>query len=313
MTTFFTADTHFNHKPPFVELLYVTVQGGSFVIVKCDWCGAPIKKSPSHVGSTNFCTSGHHRLWMKKNQKGVNNPNYGKKWGRKQREAQSTRVREKMRDPQVRFACGANRGKVFSTQTRKRMSRGHLGKPGPSHTLAAKRVIGFKSRAKWTPDFKRQFRKTMEKLGHWIPLEQKSTWEIYFMQTEWVERMFDRVTPEEKQLLKRLGVFSKKNTKGVVRDHAFSRKSGFELKVFPELLRHPANCRIITHAQNISQAQNKRYNDDVITLSELFHRIREYGNDWVEQVYCLQLIRLYKNGLRWKCERGNCVCSGGTQ
>ena len=39
-----------------------------------------------------------------------------------------------------------------------------------------------------------------------------------------------------------------------VRDHIFGRKNGFVLGVFPEIIRHPANCQIITHSDNIKKS-----------------------------------------------------------
>ena len=55
----------------------------------------------------------------------------------------------------------------------------------------------------------------------------------------------------EINLLKQFGMFNiETNTKGVVRDHIYGRKSGFKEKVPPEILRHPANCEIILHSSH---------------------------------------------------------------
>lgn len=83
----------------------------------------------------------------------------------------------------------------------------------------------------------------------------------------------------------------------------YSRKSGFINGVFPELLRHPCNCQIITHFNNVSKAQtkvNNRYTDnDSHTLQELFSKILNYSGEWKEQQLCLHLIEKYNNGERW--------------
>ena len=66
------------------------------------------------------------------------------------------------------------------------------------------------------------------------------------------------------------------NLNGVSRDHIFSVKEGFELKIDPLLLAHPANCRLMIHNDNISK--NKKSD---ITYEELLKRIevfeKKYG------------------------------------
>lgn len=58
------------------------------------------------------------------------------------------------------------------------------------------------------------------------------------------------------------------NLGGVSRDHMYSVKDGFENNVPPELLSHPANCRLIIHNENSSKNRNS-----CITLDELKERI----------------------------------------
>ena len=113
--------------------------------------------------------------------------------------------------------------------------------------------------------------------------------------------MFGRASETEKHLLKEFGVFNARtNSKGMVRDHQFSRKSGFQLGVFPELLRHPENCQIISHSENVRKRAKRYIDGDSITLSELFKRITKYNGDWQRQELCLELVDRYKNGKRWK-------------
>lgn len=116
--------------------------------------------------------------------------------------------------------------------------------------------------------------------------------------SNWIEKMFDKIKDEKQiKLLKEKGVFNVyTNNKGVVRDHIFMRYSGFKQGVFPEILRHPCNCQIITHGQNIS----KEYKKDNQTLEELFEKIINYNKDWKEQNKCLKLIQEYQKGKRYK-------------
>ena len=140
----------------------------------------------------------------------------------------------------------------------------------------------------------------MEDAGHWFPLDQKSDYQIYYKEADWIKKMWDIV---DSTLIKSIGIFNAfKNTKGAVRDHKLGRKSGFNLKVFPELLRHPSNCQIISRIDNTKKqfvnCENLR--DSTITLAELFQAIIEFNGKWLEQERCLQLINDYKRGMRWK-------------
>ncbi len=204
----------------------------------------------------------------------------------------------RMLNPEIRYKCGnANRGKIFSTKRKQNMSKGKKGIGlGRKATKETKIKIGIASKAKFTSKFKNKFRKTMENNGHWIPLKQKRDNELYFKQADWIERMFDKINLSEKKLLKQYGIFNAKtNTIGVVRDHKYSRKSGFENKIPPELLRHPCNCEIILHKHNVSKKSNRYRDADSLSLSELFNDIKKYKREWIEQDLCLKLIKEYNN------------------
>ncbi len=59
-----------------------------------------------------------------------------------------------------------------------------------------------------------------------------------------------------------------KNLNGVSRDHMFSIHDGWAAQVSPDILRHPANCKLMQHKEN--QTKNTKSN---ITLEELKLRI----------------------------------------
>lgn len=61
------------------------------------------------------------------------------------------------------------------------------------------------------------------------------------------------------------------NLYGVSRDHMFSVKDGFMHGVDPDIIKHPANCRLITHSDNVRKGSSS-----CITLDELMERI----NNW---------------------------------
>jgi hypothetical protein len=85
----------------------------------------------------------------------------------------------------------------------------------------------------------------------------------------------------------------------LVRDHRYSRRSGFENRVFPEILRHPYNCEFITHSDNIRKQQNKEINSNSISLEDLFEVIKKYPQEYPEQNICLSKIKEYESGLRY--------------
>lgn len=80
-------------------------------------------------------------------------------------------------------------------------------------------------------------------------------------------------------LVKEHGWYSPTNKKnnlgGVSRDHMFSVREGFELGIDPEIISHPANCRLMIHTDNISK--NKK---SVITIEELLDRIKKINDKY---------------------------------
>ena len=104
-----------------------------------------------------------------------------------------------------------------------------------------------------------------------------------------------------KEMLDTYGVFNyRTDTKGVVRDHIYSRKSGFLEGVFPEILRHPVNCQIILHAENIAKKSQRYVDKNDMTLEQSFENIKQYNKPWDEQEIVLQLIQDYENGKRYR-------------
>lgn len=78
-------------------------------------------------------------------------------------------------------------------------------------------------------------------------------------------------------LIEEHGWYSPKNKKNnigsVSRDHIYSIREGYENNVSPEIIRHPANCQLLIHSENISK--HKKSN---ITLDELNKRISEWNS-----------------------------------
>lgn len=72
------------------------------------------------------------------------------------------------------------------------------------------------------------------------------------------------------ELLTEHGMFHpKKNPKGVSRDHLYSVYDGYNNKVDPTIMKHPANCQLMLQEDNTRKNSNSS-----ITLAELLERIK---------------------------------------
>ena len=65
------------------------------------------------------------------------------------------------------------------------------------------------------------------------------------------------------------------NLNGVSRDHMVSVKFGYENNIDPNIIGHPANCRLMRHNDNVS-----KYEGCSITLKELKVRIQKWNNKY---------------------------------
>ena len=66
------------------------------------------------------------------------------------------------------------------------------------------------------------------------------------------------------------------NLNGVSRDHMVSVKFGYENKIDPSIISHPANCKLMRHNDNVS-----KYTDCQITIEELLERIKNWDEKYM--------------------------------
>lgn len=66
------------------------------------------------------------------------------------------------------------------------------------------------------------------------------------------------------------------NPNGVSRDHMVSVKFGYENKIDPSIISHPANCKLMRHNDNVS-----KYTDCQITIEELLERIKKWDEKYM--------------------------------
>lgn len=251
----------------------------------------------SGVPKNPFCSQSCKGVWQSENLRGESNPNYNNKWDESQKKNLSEKTSAAM-TPERRAEIGdQHRGKKLSPETIEKI-HGHrtsesYSRPCPE---SSKALIGKKSAEKFLcPEYKLKYRKTMEERGHWTPLENREAYSIYKDASDWVGNMFEDLDKTTIDWINSVGMFNpKKNSKGIVRDHKFSRKHGLDNLVFPEILRHPCNCEFITHGKN----SGKSYRSS-ITLEDLFDAIKNYDGDWHEHQRVLDLVDSYENGFRW--------------
>ena len=273
----------------------------------CPICNKEFKTYPNNEKKT--CS----RICMGKNQLGENNPNFGNKWTDEQKRNLSEYAKSKSEEISNRVKKDwenneERKRKISETFSKKGKER--IGSKnsfyGKKHSEETKQVISKKSKEKFTKEFNEKFRKTMEENGSWIKLEEVNDYKIYFKDSDWIERMIDKISDDEQlKKLKEFGIFdSNKNKNGLVRDHMFGRINGFKQGVFPKILRHICNCQLISSKQNVSKAQKNQNKenrlDSIIELEELFNNIKSYKGDWIEHDDVLNLISLYEKGERWK-------------
>ena len=264
----------------------------------CEYCSKKFYRYPSTVtGKKSFCSRACKAIWQQENCKGASNSNFGKEWSEEKKAEQSILVKLKMEDPGIRYAAGsANRGKKFS-EDRVRSMHGHRSKQSYSrpHSIAAKKKIGDSSRSRWTVEYKERNRKIREDRRLWKSIDQLSDYVTYFKESEWDKKLNSYI--ENKDIQK----FYEEPHK-YVRDHVYGRHQGFLNGVFPPLLRHPANCEIITRSENISK-RHSEIQDLGCSIEELFFNIENYPKKYHEQNECLRLIENYVSGLRWSRDK----------
>lgn len=270
----------------------------------CPHCGIVFYRYKSTLKPNQllvYCCKDHYIKHSQKMGKflGENNNNYGNRWSEEQRQKSSDMMKLKVNDD-FRWKMGAaRRGKKFIlSDSHKANIRKNNQTRNYQHSAKSKLLIGKKSSEKFTPEYKQKQRNKLELNGRWIPLKEKTDYQIYCKQSQWVGKMWDKISDlEQVKKLQQLGVFdARMNPKGVIRDHCLGRRIGFNLGIFPEILRHPCNCQIITHSENVSKGFHQ---EQGITPTDLFARIKAHVGDWKEQSVVLNLIERYNIGERW--------------
>lgn len=102
--------------------------------------------------------------------------------------------------------------------------------------------------------------------------ENKTEKERYYLDCVFRFGIDDFKRVEGFDLIEKYGMYSAPdNLDGVARDHMVSRHYGWVHNIPPEVIRHPANCRIIKQRENSSKGE-----ECCITIEELYERIKNW-------------------------------------
>jgi len=268
-------------------------------LIKCNRCGKECSFTPKYFYKLDLITFNCKQCKLN----GEGNPNYGNKWSNELKKRVSEIVKSRV-DENYRLNCSKGmKGKKVSEESKlKRKNTNELkilnGYIKPEISEETRQKIGYKSSLKFTDEYKQKMRVINEERGVWIPLNKKNDYRFYRDLSNWVGQVITENTiGVDKLKTGKLYDKNNRNKNSYVRDHIFGRKNGFVLGVFPEIIRHPANCQIITHSDNIKKSLKN--DDSDIQLVELFDRISNWGKVYFEQLLCVELIEQYNNGKRY--------------
>ena len=100
--------------------------------------------------------------------------------------------------------------------------------------------------------------------------------EQYWRECKFRFNFFDYPNEFDINLFETVGVYnSETNANGISRDHLISVKFGYDNKINPKLISHPANCKLLRHTDN--QKKNAKC---AITIGELLNRIEEWDKKY---------------------------------
>lgn len=133
----------------------------------------------------------------------------------------------------------------------------------------SKQVVSEKQKAKISESLKRYYKDNPR------PKKDNETFDSYKARCAFKFNVYDYPDKFDLHLVESHGWYKPSNKgnnlSGVSRDHMISVKYGFENNVDPEIISHPANCRLMIHSKNSSKCANCS-----ITLDELLERIEKW-------------------------------------
>ena len=286
--------------------------------LQCSVCHKEYEKFPSQSEKSKFCScacagKSKKNIPLSENTKqkisdalrGENSPHYGKKWSPERRKNASDLFKTLIDDEWRERSGRANRGKKFDAERIHKL-HGHRSRESyiRIHSEETKSKIGKQSSERFLDEnYKKNIVEksliSKETSGKITRRENLDDWKFYWIEAGWLKDYSSMWYLAElgQEKLKEFGVFCPKtNINGCVRDHIVGRKFGFDHRIFPELLRHPRNCQILTNRENNLPEHRSNNLEDIDIL---FDNILSYDQHWPEQELCVGLIQKYRNGERW--------------
>jgi hypothetical protein len=170
-----------------------------------------------------------------------------------------------------------------------------------TYSEEGRKGIGEASAKKFTEEYKKKVRTHFENTGRWTKTEETDDYTLYRRLANWKNQpITEHTVGIEKLKISPLYSKDHKDKNALVRDHMFSRRQGFKEKVFPEILRHPANCQLISQLDNFNKG--KKTQDSCMSLEDLIHRIEKWKLEYKEQTLVLEKIEAHKKGKRYEKE-----------
>ena len=110
-------------------------------------------------------------------------------------------------------------------------------------------------------------------------IEHLDEYSKYKLKTRFKFNLSDYPDEFEFSLIEKYGWYKAKNRgdnlNGVSRDHMLSVNEGFNMKIDPYLISHPANCKLMVHTDNVS-----KHKKSSITKEDLIERINSWDKKY---------------------------------
>jgi hypothetical protein len=106
-----------------------------------------------------------------------------------------------------------------------------------------------------------------------------SEYKKYRLECKFKFKLFDFPDEFDLKLIKEFGIYKAKNRgdnlDGISRDHMYSVYDGFKNKIDPQLISHPANCKLVKQKDN-----STKYIKSTLTIEELILRIENWNKKY---------------------------------
>lgn len=245
--------------------------------ITCEYCGVEYNKTLSEykrsekLGRKHFCSLKCNKSHKKRVDKKC--LNCGNEYHSKQTNSKfcsrscSATYNNKNRNEQKRNFSEIGLTNIRISNQKKYKVNHDTYKINPKHCKNCDKELSFKDRKKTFCDIKckREYeRKHMSK------------YQKYYRDCQFKFNLSDYPNEFDFSLIENYGWYKAKNRgdnlNGVSRDHMISVRYGYDNNISPDIISHPANCRLMRHNDNVS-----KHSKCSITIDELLTRIEHWN------------------------------------